>query len=293
MLSLKITKTYNIFIYLSTYLSYIFFSLPYTQVILIWRPLPDKTKIKKGIKLPNFVYDIAEIFEVENRLPDKPKSEPKPLPLNIRAFDQVPMANLQAVFPKTKLVFRPADAFIFDLVNITTFLAVLSSVKFDSPKLDIIALVSGVLWVLRTFFRYSNKLARYDLLVNKFLTNRISHRNSGAFRYLLNEAAVQRARRSSLTHEWLMQYVGTQPSGTVLTRDHILRNGISGINEMYRSSSKQQPIQLDLNAALDDLADLDLITFSGDESQVLLNVKDGMNAKESLKKAWNDIFQKR
>jgi hypothetical protein len=197
------------------------------------------------------------------------------------------MANLLAVFPKTKLIFRPADAFIFDLVNITTFLAVLSSVKFDSPKLDLIALVSGVLWVLRTFFRYSNKLARYDLLVNKFLTSRISHRNSGAFRYVVAEASTQRGRRASLVHEWLVQYVGEQPIGTVLTRDHILRNGIFGINKNVRS---KQPIQLDLNAALVDLVDLDLISFSNDESEILLEVKDGMKAKESLKKTWNDII---
>mmetsp|Transcript_27216 Transcript_27216/g.40945 ORF Transcript_27216/g.40945 Transcript_27216/m.40945 type:complete len:929 (+) Transcript_27216:115-2901(+) len=261
----------------------------YEEVILIWRPLPDKTKVKKGIKLPQIMYDVAEIFEVENRLPEKPTSEQRKMPLEIRAFDSVPMANLLAVFPRTKLIFRPADAFIFDLINITTFLAVLSSVRFDSTKLDIIAIVSGVLWVLRTFFRYSNKLARYDLLVNKFLTSRISHRNLGALRYVVDEAAMQRARRASLVHEWLVQYVKQQPVGTVLTRDHILRNGVFGINEIYQP---KQPIQLDLNAALVDLVDLELISFSDDSSAVLLEVKVGMNAKKSLKNVWNDIFQK-
>ena len=97
------------------------------------------------------MYDVAEIFEVENRLPEKPPMEQRKMPLEIRAFSNVPMANLLAVFPKTKLIFRPADAFIFDLINITTFLAVLSSVRFDSPKLDLLAIVSGVLWVLRTY----------------------------------------------------------------------------------------------------------------------------------------------
>ncbi len=233
------------------------------------------------------MYDIAEIFEVENRLPEKPTTEQRRMPLEIRAFSNVPMANLLAVFPKTKLIFRPADAFIFDLINITTFLAVLSSVRFDSPKLDLLALVSGVLWVLRTFFRYSNKLARYDLLVNKFLTSRISHRNSGALRYLVDEAAVQRARRASLVHEWLVQYVGQQPVGAILTRDHILRNGVFGINEMYQLP---QPIQLDLNAALVDLVDLELISFSDDESKILFEVKVGEIAKQSLKGVWNGMF---
>ena len=75
----------------------------------------------------------------------------------------------------------------------------------------------------------------------------------------------------------------------VLTRDHILRNGIFGINEMYQLT---QPIQLDLNAALLDLADLELISFSDDESKILLGVKVEKSAKESLEGVWNDIFQK-
>ncbi len=260
------------------------------QVILVWRPLPDKKKKKRDFQLPNYVYDIAEIFEVENRLPEKSKPEPKPLPIEIRAFDRVPMANVLAVFPKTKLIFRPADAFIFDLINITTFLAVLSSVRFDSPKLDVLAIVSGALWVLRTFFRYSNKLARYDLLVNKFLTGRISHRNSGAFSYVVNEAAIQKARRASLVHEWLVQFVKEKAHGTILTREYILQNGVGEINKMYQS---KQPIQLDLNVALDDLVELGLICFTDDDAKILIDVKEGKSAKDSLRGVWNDIYNER
>lgn len=197
------------------------------------------------------------------------------------------------MFPKTKLIFRPADAFIFDLINITTFLAVLSSVRFDSPRLDFLALISGSLWLLRTFFRYSNKLARYDLLVNKFLTRRISYRNAGAFRYAINEAAIQRARRASLVHEWLVQYYSQKRTSdeseeeAQLTKDEIIRIGIFEINQFYRS---KQPIQLDFNAALVDLVELGLITFS-DNGLILIEVKDGKDANEILKKLWNDLLQ--
>lgn len=244
--------------------------------------------MKREIRIPNYIYDIAEIFEIENRLPEKPKAEPKPLPLEIRAFDRVPMANLFAVFPKTKLIFRPADAFIFDLVNVTTLLAVLSSVRFDSPRLDFLALVSGILWLLRTFFRYSNKLARYDLLVNKFLTRRISHRNSGAFRYLLNQASTQKARRASLVHEWLIHLTNekSKDSENELTRESIVRMGNYEINQFYRL---KQPIQIDLDAALNDLESLGLVIFSSDGS-ILTSVKEGNDAKEIVKDLWNDLF---
>lgn len=263
-------------------------------MILIWRPLPEEAKKKRrDFKVPNYIYDIAEIFEVENRLPEKVKERPTPRPLEIRAFDRVPMANVLAVFPETKLIFRPADAFIFDLINTTTFLAVLSSVRFDSPKLDVLALISGILWTLRTFFRYSNKLARYDLLVNKFLTKRISHRNAGAYKYVLSEASIQTARRASLVHEWLVQYVKTKEelksnnSIQVLTKKDLLRDGIYEINQYYQS---KEPIQFNLSAAFVDLEKLKLINFSNDDSELLLEVKDGKDAKDVLQHEWIDLL---
>ena len=70
---------------------------------------------------PNWLYDAAKIFEMEDRLP-KPNTEKQrtnkyakedldnnPMPLEIKAFCDVPMANIPAVLPKTKLIFRPAD----------------------------------------------------------------------------------------------------------------------------------------------------------------------------------------
>ena len=146
------------------------FPLP-RKVVVIWRPLPKKPEKKRRLfpPMPKAVYDAAEIFGVEDRLPPRPSplQPPDPSPLEVRAYTYVPMANLLAVLPKTRLVFRPADAFVFDLVSLLSLLAVLGSQRFDSPRLDLLAVVSVSLWFLRTFFRYSNKLARYDLLVNK------------------------------------------------------------------------------------------------------------------------------
>ena len=123
------------------------------------------------------------MFDMENRLPQPNNNtqpiDEGPMPLEIKAFYDVPMANIEAVLPKNKLVFKAADAIVFDLVSVFSFLAIVGSVKFDSPKLDLIALVSLVFFAIRTFFRYSNKYARYDLLVNKFLTSKLSHRGPG------------------------------------------------------------------------------------------------------------------
>lgn len=93
------------------------------------------------------------MFDIEG-LPELPKAsaedEVKHQPLEIRAFSGVPMANLPAVLPKTKLIFRPADAFVFDLVSIVSLLLVFGSQRFDNPRLDLLALVSFCFWGFRT-----------------------------------------------------------------------------------------------------------------------------------------------
>ena len=263
------------------------------KVVVIWRPLEKKKKKKRKVVIPpKIIYDIAEIFEVEDRLPKKPEAEPeaKPMPLEIRAFDKVPMANILAVMPKTKLMFRPADAFIFDLVSVFSLSAILASQRFDSPKLDLIAIVSVSFWIFRTFIRYSNKLARYDLLVNKFLTSKIAHKNTGALKFITNEAGKQRATRAALVHTWLQsqhEEAISSVEGELLRREDIIRNGFVGVNQLLRTD---RLTHINIGLALDDLEEMNLIQFS-DGGEKLLEVKDAPSAKHVLKSIWMNLFE--
>jgi hypothetical protein len=260
----------------------------YEEVIAIWRPLLEKPVSKPKLVPPKFVYDVAEIFEIDDKLPELPVPEPEPLPcpLEIRAFDGVPMANTPAVLPKTKLLFRPADAFVFDLVTIVSLFAVFGSVRFDNPRLDLLALVSGTLWIIRTAIRYSNKLARYDLLVKKFLTSKISHRNSGALKYITRDAGTQRAIRAALVYLWLTR-LRKRTEGGIITRQSLIKDGSSGVNDILKTS---KPVRVDIEAALNDLVDLDLICFSED-GETLFFVRDDETVVETLKTTWNNLFE--
>mmetsp|Transcript_19043 Transcript_19043/g.32737 ORF Transcript_19043/g.32737 Transcript_19043/m.32737 type:complete len:221 (-) Transcript_19043:246-908(-) len=220
---------------------------------------------------------------MDDRLP-KPKNntrddllEDGPMPLEIKAFYDVPMANIEAVLPKTKFVFRPADAFVFDMVSVLSFLAVAGSLKFDSPRLDLIALVSLVFFVVRTFFRYSNKYARYDLLVNKFLTSKISHRGPGALKYVVSEANTNKALRSMLVRDWLSK---NEPKSIVNGQpgDALLEQGKLYVNE--KSSIDSSQIDVDILSALEDLRELKLIEQYA--------VKEDGEAQKSIKELWND-----
>lgn len=274
----------------------------YEEVVVLWQPTAKKKRKNPTVTLPNFIYDVAEFFEFEESMPKRPEPETKPqkFPLEIRTFDDIPMANLQAVLPKTKVVIRSADAVLFDLISILSLLAVLASQRFDSPKLDLIAIISVTLWTLRTFFRYSNKFARYDLLVKKFLTTKISHRNTGAVKYIVAEAAQQRALRASIFHAWLLQMQETNLISknddqsedinieTNLSMDQISKECQRGVNDLLCSNF---PTRIDDSSAIADLENLGLVTLSEDGKQ-LEYVKQDTDANNSLKNSWYKIFDK-
>ena len=255
----------------------------YEEVVVVWRPL---RKQKKKIGPPTFVSEFADMFDIEGfEQPVEDESELMTGPLEIRLFEQVPMSNLQAVMPKTKLVFRPADAVLFDTISFATFAIVLGSVKFENTRLDLLAVVSVTLWILRTVFRYSNKLARYDLLVKKFLTSKISQRNAGACKYLSDEAGSQKAIRAALIHRWVLQEY--QSNRSTLTRSILERNCETQVNQLLNTENE---VQIDVKGAIQDLEDLRLISFSETTGRVL-KVEDSVSSMGVIEQLWMELLK--
>lgn len=287
-----------------------FFSL---QVVVIWRPLSRKTAIRAKMALK--IKKVAELFDVEDSLPSLPftrlpqdeeqsaaesagRNECRKLPIEIRIFKGVQLSNLPAVFPQTKLIFRPADAFVNDLITILTFLAVLASLKFESPKYDVIALVSFVTWLTRTLLRYRNTFARYDLLVKKFVTSKLTFRGSGALKYVISEAGQQRAVRAGLIYNWMLNY--TAPSvfsatkakdstaeypQIIISETDITSHANVGINELVGET-----VDIDMVAALRDLEDVKLIERCPYPLNRTYRVNRNVTALTSLKERWIDLF---
>ncbi|KAL7450464.1 hypothetical protein ACHAWC_002377, partial [Mediolabrus comicus] len=253
----------------------------YEEVVVIWRPAKKKLKRIKTPKPPRWLFECVKIFGIEERVPllknvtsQHDEDDETMLPLEIKAFNDVPMANILAVLPKNKLIFRPADAFVFDFVSLTTFLATAASFKFDSPKLDLLALVSVVLFAIRTFFRYSNKYARYDLLVNKFLTSKLTHRGQGALNYLAQEANSQKALRAMCVRDWLSR--SEERDGVIS-----LTEGEAYINE--EAFSGKSRINVDILSGIDDLKALGQLT----STNTLVNDDE---AEAEIKRIWDETF---
>ncbi len=231
----------------------------YKELVVIWRPLPPPPP-PPPLRPPQWVYTLFGIFSIDDRLPPPPPppTPPEPQPVELRVYSDVPMANALACLPSTRLTFRPADALRLDLISFLSGLAVFATLRFDGPRLDAIAIASVTLWLLRLIFRYSNSLARYDLLVNRFLTSKISNRGLGpVHEYLSGRVASVRAARASLVYDWL------QNGGDLDADDALIRGGLS------------------------DLEELGFVSGAGDNRTF---VEDQDEVNDILKKRWNKLF---
>jgi Protein of unknown function (DUF3754) len=268
----------------------------YEEVVVVWRPLSENTNSSKFAP-PQIAYELADMFDIEGLPRIQKEADTIPIaPLQIRTFEDVPMANLPAVLPQTKLIFRPADAFVFDLISIFSFVAIAGSIRFDNPKLDLIALVSVGLWFFRTVLRYSNKLARYDLLVKKFLTSKISHRNSGALKYLATEAGSQKAVRAAFAHLWLRKAIVSEKplSNDGLKVAPLFRSQLisEGNREICASLNSLKRMPIDVDAALRDLEDLQLVRRIDGDGQLLEVIHDESSVFRALKNSWRSLLER-
>jgi hypothetical protein len=276
----------------------------FEEIVVIWRPRKRKAlkkKLSKFTTLPNWLYGMSRIFDVEDKLPERVDNENElvdddaPAKLEIRAFNDVPMANMMAVLPKTKLIFRPADALVFDLVSVVSFFALGASLKFDNPRLDLLAVVALSAFAVRTFFRYSNKYARYDLLVNKFLTKKLAHRSSGALNYIVSQADSQRALRSGLIRDWLSENnicmsAGDNDANNLLLDYDVLELGKAFANE--KAATNEARIDVDILSAIDELNSLGLIEVVKEDKSLRFKVKDDESSLERVQQLWNDVLSK-
>jgi hypothetical protein len=170
-----------------------------------------------------------------------------------------------------------------------------ASLKFDNPRLDLLAVVSLSLFAIRTFFRYSNKYARYDLLVNKFLTKKLAHRGSGALNYIVSQADSQKALRLGLIRDWLTEnkiYLSVgkgeeEPTSIQLDYD-VLELGKSYANN--KASTNQARIDVDILSAIDELSSLGLLEVVQEQESLRFKTKDDQTTRDNIQQSWSEVL---
>ena len=144
--------------------------------------------------------------------------------------------------------------------------------------------------MLRTFFRYSNILARYDLLVKKFLTSKIAHRQKGAMQYIVGEASTQRALRATLLLSWMCQEGNQSTENKEITSRAISTTGVKDVKEWVLCRAEKD-FDFDVKSIMLDLKQLGLISTMeptcDDEGSCVYIVDDSI---PKLREKWVNLF---
>ena len=200
----------------------------YKEVVVLWRPQPLPPPPPALWRRPRLR---------RPRLRRAAAAPPPPPPsraLQMRLYEEVPIANYAVVLPESKLTFRGTDALRLDAVTLLS-LSVLF-VQFFVRRIGSGAAPGGgggvrllfggsaAALLLRTFFGYSNARNRYDLFASRFVTSHIATTGTAVARYLRWQADLQRARRAGLLLHLLSEKGGT---GTVAARG---AGGVDGVD---------------------------------------------------------------
>ena len=200
----------------------------YAELVVAWRrpppPAAAQLRAKARVGIPAILDAVDEnndgklslgeitealtsperIREAAKQAIDEQITEPPPPPLELRLYREIPIANFELALPDSKPRFGFSDWLRLDLVSSPALLAVLSSPDLrdrfngDLTYLDVAAASAIIVWIVRTFLIYRNTLINYQLLLNRFLTEKLSIRDGGEVRmYAAREARKEQARRGA------------------------------------------------------------------------------------------------
>ena len=133
--------------------------------------------------------------------------------------------------------------------------------------------------------------ARYDLLVNKFLTKKLVHRGSGALNYIVSQADSQRALRLGLIRDWICEneVCMSGENSTNVTLDHdVLELGKSFVNN--KASTNDARIEIDILSTIDEFISLGLLDIIEAGCSLRFKIKDDEFTKGRIQQLWNDIL---
>lgn len=182
-------------------------------------------------------------------------------PLELRSYRNVPMANTEALLPRTRLVFRPADALRLDLISLVSVASALATARFTAVSARLVTAVALTVAVLRSILAYANALARYELQTTSFCVNHLAATGDEVRRSVARTAAEERARVASMLFRWLC----TQPTPATPKMIEAAHNAM--VRE-WLADANAPAVAIDLRGAMADLVRLGLARASADGALV-------------------------
>ncbi|KAK2993131.1 hypothetical protein RJ640_006818 [Escallonia rubra] len=146
--------------------------------------------------------------------------------LQLKIYERIPIPELPVIFPHKKLSFRILDTVRLDGSTILGLLAFFINYKFEnissSPSailLDVIAVSALIIYVSRVVLGYKQTVDRYQLLVNRTLSEKTVASGFGSVHFLLDASEQQQYKEAILAYAMLLKARDVQvfpsPCGSV------------------------------------------------------------------------------
>ena len=149
--------------------------------------------------------DLTRLREDANEALAAARSRPPPPPpLEMRFFVDIPIANFALVLPDSRPAFQLSDWLRLDLVSTPALVATLASLRYDDSRLDLASAIAVGAWALRTVFSFRSAYGRYELLLQRTISDKLSIRDAAEVRrFAAREARAEQARRGACLLSWL------------------------------------------------------------------------------------------
>ncbi|EOD16295.1 hypothetical protein EMIHUDRAFT_210636 [Emiliania huxleyi CCMP1516] len=123
--------------------------------------------------------DLTRLREDANEALAAARSRPPPPPpLEMRFFVDIPIANFALVLPDSRPAFQLSDWLRLDLISTPALVATLASLRYDDSRLDLASAIAVGAWALRTVFSFRSAYGRYELLLQRTISDKLSIRDA-------------------------------------------------------------------------------------------------------------------
>jgi hypothetical protein len=181
-------------------------------------------------------------------------------PIRIKVFRDIPMADLEVVFPEKKLSMKPVDLIKLAVTGLIGIVMVAFKILVKgafNPVLAVVSLVTLVGYGMKIVFGYRQSHVRYQWLVTQSLYDKSLDNDRGVIFYLIDQLERQEVAEAVLAYYFLWQ------NGPKLAAE------IDAVCERFIAARFGHEVDFEIEDALAKLERLGLVARDGDVFRAL------------------------
>jgi len=206
----------------------------------------------------------------------------------LKAYKDIPMADLEVTFPKSKLQLRPLDRVVISITLLLGIITLIYNLHADvSPIFALISIGSFLGVAAKVYSDYSSAMNQYESLLLNLVNKKNTNNNIATITYLMDELKAQEWKEAVLGYFFLMRD-GPQTKQSLDTISEKF------LFDLQSFAVDKQKIDFEVEDSLEKLMDMELITVtpSREKSGIVYSAIPLKDASEVLHKIWNGAFIK-